>query len=95
MWIFMGNKNQTKSYQWVYVVAAIIALIVLFSACGKTCGSSGNSKSATCQVCHKTFTNKDDVSSIRWRNMCERCYSNYKYTSDAMEGAKKYYENNR
>lgn len=89
----MGNgTNQTKSHTGIIAIAAIIIVLALFGACGKKCNSSSG-KSATCQVCHKTFTNSSDVSSIRWHNMCEKCYSNYKYTSELKESAKKYLEN--
>lgn len=87
-----NGVNPKKSHNGIYVVIAILIILALFGACGKNCDFS-SSQSKTCQVCHKTFTNKDDVRSISRTNMCERCYSNYEYTSQLKEAAKKLIEN--
>lgn len=51
-------------------------------------------KSATCKVCHREFTNEDEVRSIKRTNMCLNCYENYKFGSEAKEAAEEYKENN-
>ena len=80
-----GGKGST--------IMAIIIVILILSGIGSCVGGgSSSSASSKCKVCGKTFTNSDDRHSIALRNMCENCYSNYKWTQDAKEGIKKYNE---
>ena len=51
---------------------------------------SSNSGSQTCSVCGTSYSNSEDVNSIQRRNMCTRCYGNYKYASNAADYAKDY-----
>jgi hypothetical protein len=90
----MANNNQ-KSGSGGSIAIVILIIIVLLYALGSCSGgsSSSSSGSAKCQVCGKTFTNSSDRKSIAYTNMCERCYSNYKYSQDMKEGLKKYQEN--
>ena len=38
-----------------------------------------------CPVCKREFQKgSDDAHSIKWNNMCDQCYKNYKYASDAL-----------
>lgn len=43
-------------------------------------------------VCGRTYTNRDDVSSIVWINMCEPCYENYQFNQEVKEELQKYKE---
>lgn len=88
----MGNQPKTSKSNPLYIIAIIIIILLGIGSCN-SCSSSSASNTRTCQVCHKTFTNSDDVHSIVWSNMCEKCYSNYKYTQKALDGYKKYQEN--
>lgn len=47
-------------------------------------------KSATCKVCHREFTNEDEVRSIKRTNMCLNCYENYKFGVDIRDAEKNY-----
>lgn len=88
----METKNKQSKGSVLFIIIAIIIVLAFLGNCSSCCTSSSKSKS--CKVCHKTFTNKDDVNSIAWTNMCEKCYNNYKYTQAISEGLKKYAENN-
>ncbi len=86
----MANNNQKSGGG--SIVLTIIIVILLLGGIG-SCSGGGNSndnESKTCQVCHKTFTNSDDVHSIVMRNMCENCYSNFEYTQDLKEELERY-----
>lgn len=85
------QRNVSKS-NIIYIIIAIVVIIIFINIVNSHTSSS-SSKSHICQSCHKTFTNKDDVSSIIWTNMCEKCYNNYKFTQDLKEELKKYEEN--
>lgn len=76
---------------WIVIAVIIIGILGLIGSC--LGNSSEDDKAKTCQVCHKSFTNKDDVKSIIWSNMCERCHDNYEYTQELKEALKKYEEN--
>lgn len=86
----MENNNQKGDNGSKFL--AIIIVIVVLSLIGSFFDGEDSEKSATCQVCHKTFTNSDDKKSIARRNMCEICYSNYKYAQDLKDEIKKYEE---
>lgn len=92
----MNNQTNTSKSSIIYIIIAIIIILIGVSSCNSCTSStsSSSSKSRTCQICHKTFTNSDDVNSILWTNMCENCYSNYKFSQDLKEEIKKYDENN-
>ena len=51
-------------------------------------------KSATCKVCHREFTNEDDVRSIKRTNMCSNCYDNYEFGNAVREAEKNYEKEN-
>ena len=68
----------------ICVICTIISFVGLAITTPKT---STNKNSASCQVCHKTFSYEDNeyggydydnVRKIKHTNMCERCYNNYK-----------------
>ena len=90
-----SNNRKKKSHSGLMIIIGIILVVGLLGSCMNKCGCSSSSKSETCKVCHKTFTNKDDVKSIRWTDMCEKCYSDYEFTSKVKEETLKYYENHR
>lgn len=90
----MNKDSKTHKIDWLPLIGiaiVILGLICLISSCSG--GSSNNKDYETCQICHKRFTNKDDVKSIIWSNMCEKCHSNYEYTQELKESLKKYQEN--
>lgn len=90
----MANNNR-KSGGGGLVAIAIVVIFILLCALGSCSGGSDSSSSgsARCRVCGKTFTNSSDRKSIAYTNMCEKCYSNYKYSQDMKEALKKYQEN--
>ena len=47
-----------------------------------------------CEACGRTFTNSEDISSIRMTDMCVPCYEDYKFTKELREELKKYEERN-
>lgn len=72
-----------KIYNAIIICLTILVSLNIFSSCIGDY-SSTSSKSATCQVCHKTYTYEiyDDynyhiVRCIRMTNMCKRCYSDF------------------
>lgn len=89
----MEKQTKTSKGNAIFVIIAIVIIISFFGGFNSCSSSSKSQKKYTCQVCHKSFTNKDDVNSIIWRNMCEKCYNNYKFTQDLKEELKKYEEN--
>lgn len=88
--LVMANNSQ-KSGGGSTILAIIIVILVL-AGIGSCLGDEDSDKSAKCEVCHKTFTNRDDVHSIALRNMCELCYNNYKFNQDLRDELKKYEE---
>ncbi len=87
----MANNNQKSGGGSTFLIIVVIVLILAgIGSCSG--GGSSSSDSARCEVCGKTYTNRDDVHSIAWRNMCERCYSNYKYSQDLKDEINKYNE---
>lgn len=84
----------TKGKGKVGILLLIIVMCFSIKALWSHMGNSNNSREEMCQVCHKTFTNKDDTYSIIMTNMCENCYSNFRYTQDLKEEFKKYQERN-
>lgn len=87
----MANNNQKSGGGSTFI--AIIVVILILAGLGSCVGGGDSSeKSSKCQVCGKTFTNSDDRWSISMRNMCERCYENYKYSQDLKDELKKYEE---
>lgn len=55
---------------------------------------SGGRNSKTCSYCGRVFTDSENVDSIRKTNMCNSCYSSYKFGSEAKEAEKDYKEGN-
>lgn len=77
----MTPEQKTKStIIGLVVIALIIALIVGVTQCA---GNDSDTYSATCQVCHKTYSYEGheygglasrNVKCIRMTNMCKKCY---------------------
>ena len=74
------------------IFLAIVAVVIILALIGSCSGGGSSSSSKECPVCGRTYTNSDDKNSIAWRNMCERCYSNYKYSQDLKDELLKYEE---
>ena len=43
-----------------------------------------------CKSCGRSFSDDNNVRSIKHTNMCENCYNNYKFGSEAKEAEKDY-----
>lgn len=78
---------KTKKFSIIAVICVICTIIGFVGMFNTTPKTSTNKNSATCQVCHKTFSYEDNeyggydydnVRKIKHTNMCERCYNNYK-----------------
>ena len=65
----------------IFILVIFIALVSGESGGGTGSGSS-SSRSAECHICGRTFTDSENVRSIRNTNMCKRCYSNYRTLQD-------------
>lgn len=71
----------------------VIFLLVIFILAG--IGSLIDvDNSEKCDVCGRTYTNSDDVSSIKLKGMCEPCYEDYEFRKELKEELKKYEERN-
>ena len=86
-----NNAQKGQGHSWIIYLLVILLFLGFIGSCMNN--SSSDDDEDRCSSCHKTFTNNDDVKSIAWTSMCERCYSNYKYTQDLKEELKKYEEN--
>ena len=78
---------KTKKNCIIIGIICIILFIIGILLMPKDSSSSKSKNSATCPVCHKTFSYEDNeyggydydnVKKIQYSNMCERCYDNYK-----------------
>ena len=65
----------------ISMVLMIVGGIMFWSVMPSGGVSSSNSDSERCRICDTAYSDRDNVKSIRYRNMCERCYKNYKYAS--------------
>ena len=95
LFVPLAISIKTKSFVIIAVLCVICTIIGFagkFYTAPKT--SSGDKNSATCNVCHKTYSYEDyeyggydydNVRSIKKRNMCERCYNNYNYAQHAKD----------
>ena len=81
----------------ICILIGIICTVLFIIGIVATPKTSTNKNSATCPVCHKTFSYEDNeyggydydnVNQIEYSNMCERCYDNYK----AAQYAKDYFD---
>ena len=88
---------RTKSFVLIAVICVICTITGFVGMVSNTPKTSTNKNSATCSVCHKTFSYEDNeyggydydnVKKIEYSNMCERCYDNYK----AAQYAKDYFD---
>lgn len=66
------KKKKTKSVAMIVVGCVILAV----SAMPRTYKTT--TRSATCKVCHREFTDSDDVESIKHTNMCSNCHYVFK-----------------
>ena len=76
------EKKTKNTIITVVVVGLIIALLFGYSQCSNSVGEY----SATCEVCHKTYSYEGheygsmaqrNVKCIRMTNMCKKCYEAY------------------
>ncbi len=74
-----SNKMATAVI-WIIVIF-IVFCFLCFCMMPTGSGSSGNSgdRSSTCAVCDRTFTDYENMKSIRMNGMCQNCYRNYEY----------------
>lgn len=80
------SPKTKKTFIIIGIICTILFIIGVLLI-PKNSFSSNGKKSATCPVCHKTFSYEaneyggydyDNVKKIQYSNMCERCYNNYK-----------------
>ena len=83
----MDNKQGGGS-----TILIVIVVILILAGLGSCVGNSDSGNSSKCGSCGRTYTNSDDRSSIAWRNMCENCYDNYKFSQDLKDELNKYEE---
>ena len=84
---FTLESPKTKKNCIIIGIICIILFVIGILLIPRHSSSSNSKNSATCPVCDKTFSYDDDehggydyknVKSIKYSNMCERCYNNYK-----------------
>ena len=91
-----GFFSHSKKAVKICIVIGIICTILFFIGATLSPDQFASNKkiSETCSTCHKTYSYEsheyggydyNNVKSIRSRNMCERCYSNYKYAQYAKD----------
>ena len=85
-------EKSIKGSKKVGIFLLIVVMCFSIKALWSHMGYNDSSNEEVCQVCNRTFTNRDDVHSIIMTNMCDNCYSNFKYTQDLKEELKKYEE---
>lgn len=87
LFVPLAISIKTKNFVIIAVICVICTIIGFVGLAITTPKTSTNKNSATCQVCHKTFSYEDNeyggydydnVRKIKHTNMCERCYNNYK-----------------
>ena len=61
------------------LIAFVIVAVVIVAVVSSGGGSGSSSKERTCQVCHRTFTDQSNKSSIARTNMCKNCYQNFEW----------------
>lgn len=69
----------------LFIILFIIGTIIFFA---KILSPSDDSK--YCSSCNRSFTDTDNKKSISWRNMCENCYENYKFSQEVLEELEKW-----
>ena len=89
---FKTREKVSKIPKRCGIVGAILLVVGFCIAAPILASSPSNGKqSATCQICHTTYTYDNDsfggysyenVRSINRTNMCVRCYNNYKSAMD-------------
>ena len=86
-----STSNNSGNTGCAYTIVTVIMAIFLFvslAMCSSSdsSGSSSSSKSTTtCPICHREFSDSNNLHSIRWNGMCEQCFKNYEY-AQAMRG---------
>lgn len=66
------------------IIAAVIIVIIaiaVFSSPSGSGSSSSSSRTETCQSCGRTFSDDSNMKNIRFTNMCNNCYKNFKYAT--------------
>lgn len=82
----MINSPDQKAKSTIIVLIVIAIIIGIALGTASSSGNNSDTYSATCQVCHKTFSYKGheygglasrNVKCIRMTNMCKKCYESY------------------
>ncbi len=85
----MANDSSGKSSGGLgSAIIAIVIVLIILGGLGSCMGGSDDDKdySAKCTSCNRTYTDSDNKWSIFYRNMCERCYENFKWVQEALKG---------
>ena len=67
------KKKKTQA-----VVMIVVGFVILAVSAMPRTYKTTTTRSATCKVCHREFTDSDDVESIKHTNMCSNCYYVFK-----------------
>ena len=101
-----NNMNRVKNTVGYYIVTdlaktmvvgcLVLLMVIIFGVFVIEVFRDSNPQNRTlkCQVCGNEYVISDtsgNARSIALTNMCKRCYTNYKYTQDALNGALEYY----
>lgn len=92
--LYIKNLKIVEKNKKIQAVAMIVVGCVILAVSAMPRTYKTTTRSATCKVCHREFTNSDDVKSIKHTNMCLNCYDNYEFGNDVRE-AEKNYENGK
>ena len=67
------------------LVAIILLFLVVYAIFNNDYGDKEktSASSEVCQSCGKTFYDEPNMDSIRWKNMCKKCYDNFEWAMKA------------
>ena len=88
---FFEAREHIKDHLAIYLIGAT-ALVIAFCMIMAVVTSGGfddggNNDTIRCKVCYKTFDEgTSNANSIHRTNMCKKCYENYKWTQNAIDG---------
>ena len=85
-------QNHIQKHKKKYIIGAIalfLAFIILLIAVAPGGGSGGDDGTVRCKSCYKSFDEgTSNANNIHRTNMCKKCYENYKWSQNAIDGLK-------